>query len=128
MTDAKLAKAAISAAGRALPRVSGFPVGAAVLCASGRVYEGCNIESPSLVQVFCAERVALLSALAAGEREILAVAVHAPKRPGITPCGLCRQMLVEFAPDARILLVKSESDIRETRLADLLPEAFQFKK
>jgi cytidine deaminase len=125
MTDAELAERAIEAAAAALPSVSGFPVGAAVLAADGRVFTGCNVESPSLLQVFCAERVAILSALAAGARDIAVIAVHAPKRPDITPCGLCRQMIAEFAPGARILLVAKKGSVKETSLVELLPGAFR---
>jgi cytidine deaminase len=128
MTDFELANAAIEAAGRAMPGVSGFPVGAALLANDGRVFTGCNVESPSLLQVFCAERVALLSALADGARDFQAIAVHALKRPDITPCGLCRQMLSEFAPNVRVLLVASPQQWRTTDLAALFPEGFAFRK
>ncbi|MCZ7586366.1 MAG: cytidine deaminase [Deltaproteobacteria bacterium] len=121
----KLAEHAIAASQRAVCAVSNFPVGAAVQAADGRVFEGCNVESPSLLHVVCAERVALLAALSAGAREIEAIAVHAPKRADITPCGLCLQMIAEFAPAARILLVADRKNVREVSLADLLPNAFR---
>lgn len=123
-SDARLAVAAVGAAANARPVVSDFPVGAAVLTADGRVFTGCNIESPSLLQVFCAERVAMLKALSEGAGEIVAVAVHAPKKPDVTPCGLCRQFLAEWAPSARILLVAEPGRWTETTLAELLPGAF----
>jgi cytidine deaminase len=126
MTDAMLMKEAIAAAENAMPAVSEFPVGAALLCADGRVFRGCNIESPSVLQVFCAERVALLSALAAGARDFRTLAVYAPKRPGIVPCGLCRQMLAEFAPSLKILLYESPDSIRVATIGELFPESYVF--
>lgn len=128
MTDEALVQKAVEASKNARASVSDFPVGAAVLSSGGRVYTGCNVESPSLLQVFCAERVALLAALAAGETDFVSVAVYAPKRPGITPCGLCRQMLAEFAPSIRILLVSSPGEFRVTSLTELLPEGFLFNQ
>ena len=126
MTDAELAGLAIEAAKNALPLSSDFPVGAALLCADGRVFTGCNVESPSLLQVFCAERVAMLAALSAGARRFEALAIHAPRRPEITPCGLCRQMLAEFSPETRILIASGDGKIKETSLKELLPEAYTF--
>ncbi len=124
MTDTNLMNEAIAVSENAFPKISEFPVGAALLCSDGRVFRGCNVESPSLLQTFCAERVALLSALAAGAREFTAIAIYAPNRLGIVPCGICRQMLSEFAPSIRILLYESEDSIRETSLAELLPESY----
>ena len=127
MTDEELVEKAARAAENALAKVSGFRVGAAVLCADGRVFTGCNVESPSLLQVFCAERVALLKALSEGARDFWAIAVCAPTRPDVTPCGLCRQMLAEFAPGIRVLLATGEKGFRETTVEQLLPEAFRLE-
>jgi cytidine deaminase len=109
---------------RAVAPVSGFPVGAALLAASGAVATGCNVESRSLLQVFCAERTALLRALADGEREFTHLAVVAEKQAPIAPCGLCRQMLSEFAPDVTILTEDAQGAIIQRPLADYLPFPF----
>ncbi len=126
MMKVELMNRAVAAAGNARPSVSEFPVGAALLCDDGRIFEGCNVESPSLLQVYCAERVALLSALAAGARGFEALAIHAPKKPGIVPCGICRQMLAEFAPEIKIYLQADGDAIRETTLGELLPESYVY--
>ncbi|MBZ0270402.1 cytidine deaminase [bacterium] len=123
-TDLRLARAAIDAAQNAHVTVSGFAVGAAALASDGRVFAGANVETPSLLSVICAERAAVIAALNAGVRDIVAVAVHAPSSPGATPCGVCRQFLHEIAPDARVLLVRADDDIDETTVAALLPRAF----
>lgn len=110
---------------------SRFPVGAAVLMASGKIYSGANIENASFGLTVCAERVALWSAVAAGERELRAVAVVTANKA--TPCGACRQVLAEFAPggaiDDVIVAIASSSETSSDqyqvlRLGDLLPHAF----
>ncbi|MCL4235702.1 MAG: cytidine deaminase [Deltaproteobacteria bacterium] len=125
MTDEELVAMAIEAARRAYAPVSDFPVGAALLAEDGRVFTGCNVESPSLLHVVCAERVALLKAVSEGARDFETMAIHAPRRDDIAPCGLCRQMMVEFAPHLRVLLVRDADDWRETDIAALLPDAFR---
>jgi cytidine deaminase len=110
---------------RAMPQVSDFPVGAALRTAAGKVYPGCNIESPSLLQVFCAERVALLAALSQGERAFTHIAIVAAKQTPIAPCGLCRQMLAEFASDILIISEDAAGKIRQWPLAHYFPEAFE---
>lgn len=125
-TEAReLLRQAREAMGRARPAVSDFPVGAALRTADGRIYEGCNVESPSLLQVFCAERVALLAALSQGERAFTHLAVVAAKMTPIAPCGLCRQMLAEFAPDILVVTADAAGKIRQWPLAHYFPEAFE---
>lgn len=123
------AKSLIEAARRAMKssysRQSGFPVGAALLCRDGEVVTGCNVESDSLLQVFCAERVALLKALSAGKRDFTHVAVVAEKAAPCTPCGLCRQMLLEFAPEIIVLTEETTGLIVQRPLLDYLPHAFR---
>ena len=121
---AELFAAAKAAQARAYAPYSKFPVGAAVLCASGKVYTGCNVENASYGLCNCAERTAIFSAAAAGEREVKAVAIFTPTARATAPCGACRQVINEFGPDAVVISVCNSNDRIETRLGGLLPGAF----
>jgi cytidine deaminase len=122
-----LIAAAIEARTRAVAPYSGFCVGAALLAGSGRVYVGVNVESASFGLTCCAERVALFTALSAGERHFDALAVVAPMMGGAMPCGACRQLLAEYAPTALVLTADSRSPqrVRQFAVAKLLPGAFR---
>ncbi|MEN9933905.1 MAG: hypothetical protein RLZZ387_484 [Chloroflexota bacterium] len=120
----KLVAAAHVARERAYIPYSGFAVGAAVLTASGQVFYGCNIENAAYPSTVCAERVALFSAYAAGEREIAALAVVADTAGPVSPCGTCRQVIAELAPRAAIALGNIAGDVQLTSAAELLPGAF----
>ncbi len=116
--------AALAVRGRAFAEYSRFAVGAALLAADGRVYAGCNVENASYGLTICAERAAVFAAVAAGQRqfELLAVA----SAGGAAPCGACRQVLFEFAPELPIVLVDAErpSTVVAANLRELLPGAF----
>jgi cytidine deaminase len=120
----RLEKAARSAAASAYAPYSRFPVGAAVLAGSGRIYPGCNVENASFGLSNCAERTAVFRAVAAGEKSIRAVAVYTPTKLPTTPCGACRQVINEFGPDALVVCVCDAEARIETKLASLLPGAF----
>jgi cytidine deaminase len=105
---------------------SGFPVGAAALTTDGSIFTGGNVENASYGLTICAEQSAISSAASAGHREILAVAVSAPKVLGTTPCGACRQFLNEFRPRSscmEVVLDDGQSG-NVVSLDDLLPRAF----
>ena len=104
---------------------SGFPVGAAILCRSGQIFRGCNIENASYGLTQCAERAAISSAVSAGDQSgLTAIVVYTPTADPVTPCGACRQVLREFASNAEILCVcRGERQIR-TSLRRLLPASF----
>lgn len=125
-TAERLMAAARDAAERAYVPYSRFPVGAALLTGDGLVVTGCNVENASYGLTVCAERTAVFTAAAAGHRTILAVAVTAPRVPSVTPCGACRQVLNEFKPRDRDLIVILEGidEPHQVPLADLLPRAF----
>lgn len=120
----RLLAAAKAAAKQAYAPYSKFRVGAAVLTSSGRIYAGCNVENASYGLSNCAERTAIFSAVAAGERKIVAVAVHTPTRRPAPPCGACRQVIHEFGPRAVILCTCRSGERCETTLDRLLPGAF----
>lgn len=120
----QLATAAFAGQQRAYAPYSHFAVGAAVLTASGRIFHGCNIENAAYGCCLCAERVALVSAYAAGEREIVALAVVTPTAEVASPCGACRQVILELAPHATILLLSAQGAQRFTTPQELLPFGF----
>jgi cytidine deaminase len=103
---------------------SKFPVGAAVLTGGGKVFAGCNVENASYGLCNCAERTAIFSAVAAGERALAAVVVYTPTTTATAPCGACRQVINEFGPDVLVISVCDANDRRENRLNELLPGAF----
>ena len=102
---------------------SGYQVGAAVLTASGRIYDGANIENAAYPTTICAERVAIFKAVSEGERQFNAIAV-VTANAGF-PCGSCRQVMAEFGLDTVILIADVEGKcLNELRVSDLLPHAF----
>ena len=120
-----LIAAAREARERAYAPYSEYLVGAALRTADGTIFAGANVENglPSLA--VCAERVALATAVAAGHREFTAVAVITESSPPARPCGLCRQMMAEFARDLPVLCTNPDGERVETSLAALLPDAFR---
>ena len=121
-----LVRAAAKARQRAVAPYSKFKVGAALLAESGETVTGANVESASYGLTCCAERVALFNALTAGQRNFVAVAVVARARGGPMPCGACRQLLAEYAPQAVVWVADSRAlrTIREFSVRELLPAAF----
>lgn len=102
---------------------SKYPVGAALLTDSGKVFLGANVENAAYPDSICAERVAVFKAVTEGERSFQAIAVVT--RDGGAPCGSCRQVLAEFALDAQVFIANEKGElIREGTVSDLLPGAF----
>lgn len=127
MTDREMVDLALAARAGAYAPYSGFAVGAALLTDDGTVYTGFNIENASYGLSMCAERVALFKAVSAGRRRFSALAVACGGEDYCRPCGACRQVLAEFAPELRVLMANERGDFKEMRLAELLPEAFSLK-
>ncbi|MBX0330436.1 cytidine deaminase [Oscillochloris sp. ZM17-4] len=121
---AALSAAALEARGRAYAPYSHFHVGAAALTASGRIFLGGNIENAAYPMTVCAERVAIFSAYAAGEREIVALAVVTPTDEVASPCGACRQVIFELAAHCEVLLLNLAGAQRLVTPQDLLPHGF----
>ncbi|PDV97407.1 cytidine deaminase [Candidatus Chloroploca asiatica] len=119
-----LATAAQNARNLAYAPYSHFQVGAAVLTASGKIFCGGNIENAAYPLTICAERVALYSAYAAGEREILALAVVTDTDDVASPCGACRQVMIELSPQCGVLLLNMQGHQRLTTPHELLPHSF----
>ena len=122
----KLVAAAAKARLGSVSPYSKFKVGAALLTKSGEIIGGANVESASYGLTCCAERVALFKALTDGKRNFVAVAVVARWDGGPMPCGACRQLLAEYAPDAKLFVADSDhpEKIRAFTVKKLLPAAF----
>ena len=103
---------------------SKFKVGAAVLGVDGKVYTGCNIENAAYGPTLCAERAALAKAVSEGRREFTAIAVAGRGTDYCWPCGVCRQVLYEFAPDLTVLVARKDREFVELPLSELLPHGF----
>lgn len=135
ISDKELIAQALSVRKNAYAPYSHFAVGVALLAASGRVYTGCNIENAAYSPTNCAERTAVFKAVSEGERRFLKLALaagqevlDAPLPATVSPCGVCRQVLAEFAaPDMVLLLAKSEDDYEAHTLGELFPLGFSAK-
>ena len=129
MTPEKLIEYAIEAMGRAYAPYSGYKVGAALLCADGAVYQGCNIENASYTPTICAERTAFSKAVSEGQRDFTAIAICGGKdgviRGLFPPCGVCRQVMREFCREDFLVYMADKDGAYQTRtLAQLLPDSF----
>lgn len=125
MTDHELVELAFTMLEHSYVPYSKFPVGAALLCADGTVFTGCNVENSAFGSTICAERTALVKAVSEGHRDdFVALAVVGNSADYCWPCGACRQMLYEFAPGLRLLVANREHDYVTLSLDELLPHGF----
>ena len=125
MSDRELVQIAFSMLERAYVPYSGFPVGAALLCKDGSVFTGCNVENAAYGSTICAERTALLKAVSEGHRDDWqSIAIAGRGEDYCWPCGSCRQMLYEFAPELKVLVARGDGTFVETSLKELLPQGF----
>ena len=119
---------AIDAMARAYAPYSHYQVGAALLCADGAVYQGCNIENASYSPTICAERTAFAKAVSEGQRDFVAIAICGGMNGQITslctPCGVCRQVMREFCKDDFMVYMAKPDGIEERTLAQILPDSF----
>jgi len=122
MDDQELVQRAQAARENAYAPYSHYKVGAALLATSGQVFTGCNVENAVYPLCTCAERTAVVKAVSEGHREFVAIAIAT--RNGGSPCGSCRQVLREFAPHLRVLLLNEAGITREYALDQLLPDSF----
>ncbi len=106
-------------------KYSKFKVGACILTEGGKVYEGCNFENSSYGLTICAERNAVGSAIADGEKKIAAIAIYSPKKHDCLPCGACRQVLYEFQTENGMdVITQGKENIIVRKLDELFPQGF----
>lgn len=104
---------------------SKFSVGACVLTDTGKIYKGCNFENSSFGMTICAERNAIGSMVADGERKIKAIAIYSPNMNNCTPCGACRQVISEFKSESGVdIIVEFDNGYKVYKIDELLPETF----
>lgn len=121
-----LLKLASEAAQNAYSPYSKFKVGACVLYEDGKTYTGCNVENASYGLTLCAERTAISSAIASGQKsKLVAVAIYSPNAKLCYPCGACRQWIAEFSKDAEIIVEDSEEKLQIFSIKELLPFSFE---
>lgn len=121
MNNTELITDAIEARKKSYSPYSNFPVGAALLGKSGRVFTGCNVENISFRLTMCAEQGAVAAAVAHGEKDFLAIAVVANSTVPIVPCGACRQLLAEFNPEIEVIMATVDGAHETKLLSELLP-------
>lgn len=130
MENRELVMEALKARKQAYCPYSGFAVGAALLCADGRVFTGCNIENAAFTPTNCAERTAFFKGISEGVRAFRAIAIAGGRQGALSdyvmPCGVCRQVMMEFCnPETfEVIAAVSEDDYRVFKLKELLPEGF----
>lgn len=124
MTDRKLISMAEDVMANSYSPYSRFKVGAAVECADGSVFAGCNIENAAFGATMCAEAAAIASAISAGQRSFKRIAIISEGNAYCFPCGTCRQLLCEFSPDIEVLCVRSDGRYVSYTLNALLPMSF----
>lgn len=120
----KLISAAIGMLKRAYAPYSHFPVGAAIECADGSIYTGCNVENASYGLTLCAERAAAVKAVSEGHRDFRRIVIVGNSEDFCTPCGACRQFLYEFAPELELVCLNAKRETMTTTLSFLLPHGF----
>ena len=124
MTDQALVDRAFAMLERSYVPYSHFPVGAALLCADGTVFTGCNVENAAYPAGVCAERNAVSHAVAEGHRRFRRIVIAGRGADFCTPCGMCRQVMREFAPDLEIVCLNGAGEERDFTLGELLPHSF----
>ena len=124
MTTEELCRKAVAMIQMAYAPYSHFRVGAAVECDDGAVFTGCNIENAAFTPTNCAERTAIFKAVSEGHRRFRRIAVAAETEDFTAPCGVCRQVMMEFSPDMDVLMVNCRGDVRTVPLRQLLPYGF----
>ena len=124
MTEQELCQKAIQMLDCAYVPYSHFPVGATLECADGTVFTGCNVENAAYGLTICAERTAIVKAVSEGHRDFVRIAIAGKSDNFCVPCGTCRQVMKEFAPDLEVICLNSRGESRKFALKELLPYGF----
>ena len=123
MNNKELVRLAEEAQKNAYAPYSNFKVGCAVLCENGQVLTGCNVENIAGTSN-CAERTAIYSGVAKGNKQFKTIAVVGDGMDYCYPCGTCRQVIIEHSPNATVICAKNQNDFKEYKIKELLPHAF----
>ena len=124
MTEKELIQAAVEMLDKAYVPYSHFPVGAALECGDGTVYTGCNIENAAFPCTICAERAAIFKAVSEGHRTFRRIVVAGRSEKFCVPCGSCRQVMQEFAPQMEVICLNGKGEAKHFALKELLPYGF----
>ena len=124
MTDRQLINLAEQASRNAYVPYSHFAVGAALECRDGTVFTGCNIENAALGSTICAERTAIFKAVSEGHRDFVRIVIAGRSEDYCVPCGSCRQVMMEFAPEMEVICLNGRGQAKSFRLRELLPYGF----
>ena len=124
MTEQELCQTAVKMLDMAYVPYSHFPVGAALECADGTVFTGCNVENAAYGPTICAERTAIVKAVSEGHRDFVRIAIAGKSEDFCVPCGTCRQVMKEFAPDLAVICLNGKGESKKFTLKELLPYGF----
>ena len=124
MTRDELCQAAVAMLDRAYIPYSHFPVGAALECADGTVFTGCNIENAAYGCTICAERTAIFKAVSEGHRDFVRIVIAGKSEDYCVPCGSCRQVMMEFAPEMEVICLNRAREAKRMTLRALMPCGF----
>ncbi len=124
MTHEELKAAAVAMLDKSYCPYSHFAVGAALECSDGTVFTGCNVENAAYSPGICAERTAVVKAVSEGHRDFRRIVIAGRSRDFCTPCGVCRQVLREFAPELEIICLNADGAEQTFTLPELLPHSF----
>ena len=124
MTEQDLMRLAVEMLDKAYVPYSHFPVGAALECEDGTVYTGCNIENAAFPCTICAERTAMFKAISEGNTQFKRIVVAGRSEDFCVPCGSCRQVMREFAPELEVICLNGQGQAKSFRLRELLPYGF----
>ena len=126
MTEQELLLLAKEASERAYVPYSHFCVGAALECSDGTVFKGCNVENAAYGDTICAERTAIVKAVSEGYTSVRRIAIYGKSEGYCMPCGSCRQVMAEFAPQMQVICGRAAGDFISLPLTELLPHTFDF--
>ena len=124
MTEQALCQKAIDMLDMAYVPYSHFPVGAALECSDGTVFTGCNIENAAYGLTICAERTAIFKAISEGHRDFKRIVIAGKSEDYCVPCGSCRQVMQEFAPQMEVICLNDKGEAKHFALKELLPYGF----
>ena len=124
MTERELCQKAVAMLDMAYVPYSHFPVGAALLCKDGTVFTGCNIENAAYGLTICAERTAIFKAISEGHRDFKRIVIAGKSEDYCVPCGSCRQVMQEFAPQMEVICLNGKGEAKHFALKELLPYGF----